>query len=189
MNALCSVRLITLASLLLASACASLLSPLSISEGQLQSYLQEQVENFDKSQMEMGSPLSVSLDRAQVKIGPDGRDVMTVALDGDVLVNAFLTEIPVGIEMEVEGTPYFDREEQAIYIRRLALVSSEIDAPFFKGDFKPVTNNVMRVVSQLLETVPVYRLEPDAFSSSMVKAADLDLKITEGRLLLVPAEG
>lgn len=174
------------ACVVLVTACTSALNPLSISEEQLAGYLREQIVRFDHEQLKSGSPLSVQLRDAAVEVGPEGREVISLAFEGEVAVNAVLTKIPVDVSMKLEGQPFFEPEEQAIYIRRLTLIDSEINSPFFKGDFKPVTDMLMKAVGRMLEEAPVYRLNPDDFSSTLIKMADLDLQVTKGRLVLAP---
>ncbi|MEX2476658.1 DUF1439 domain-containing protein [Marinobacter sp.] len=171
----------------LVSGCASL-SPYSISEGQLESHLQDAVTTFDREQLQSGSPLSLSLSNADITLGPDGRDVAVIDLSGQVSLNALMTRLPVDIALKVEGAPVYDAEEKAVYIRRLQLLDSSIDSPFFKGDLKPVTDTVMRAVAQMLETMPVYRLDETDFAQRMFGMVPMDVRVAPGRLEFVMSE-
>src|SRR6056297_2724493 len=124
-----------------AGGCASL-SPYAISEGELERHLQDVVSEYDRQQLKSGSPLSLSLDEADITLGPDGRDVAVIDVRGQVALNALMTRLPVDIALKVEGAPVYDSSEKAIFIRRLQLLESSIDSPFFKGDLKPVTDTV-----------------------------------------------
>ena len=143
----------------LSSGCASL-SPYSISEGELESHLQDAVRDYDRVQLKSGSPLSLSLDGADVTLGPDGRDVAVIDLKGQV----------------------------AIYIRRIKLLESSVDAGFFKGDLAPITDNVMRVVAQMLETMPVYRLDEANTAQRLFGMVPMDIRVAPGRLEFVMAD-
>jgi len=169
--------------------CSTALNPLSVSEAELEGYLQTQIQAFDREQMRSGSPLSVQLKEADIVVGPDGREVVKLTIGGEVAVSALMTRIPVGVFLSVEGTPVLVADEGAIYIKRLQLLDSRVESSFFKGDFKPVTDTLMRAVAQLLETMPVYRLDEHAMAGTMLALADLELKVTQGRLLLQPGEG
>ena len=79
-------------------------------------------------------------------------------------------------------------EEKAIYIRRLQLLESSIDSPFFKGDLKPVTDTVMRAVAQMLETMPVYRLDETDFTQRMFGMVPMGVRVAPGRLEFVMDE-
>ena len=88
----------------LSSGCASL-SPYSISEGELERHLQDAVSAYDRNQLKSGSPLSLSLDGADVTLGPDGRDVAVIDLKGQVALNVLMAKLPVDIALKVEGAP------------------------------------------------------------------------------------
>lgn len=178
-----------LLTLTLTGGCASL-SPYSISEGELERHLQDVVSDFDRQQLKSGSPLSLSLSLsdADITLGPDGRDVAVIDVKGQVAVNAMLARLPVDIALKVEGAPVYDSTEKAIFIRRLRLLDSSVESPFFRGDLKPVTDNVMRAVAQMLETMPVYRLDETNFAQRMFGAMPVDVRVAPGRLEFVMAD-
>lgn len=167
--------------------CASF-SPYSVSEATLERNLQQAVTDFDSAQLKNGSPLSLSLSNADITLGPDGRDVAVVDLEGKVALNALLTEIPVNFVLKVEGAPVYEAEEKAVYVRRLKLLDSRLDSSLFQGDLKPVTDNIMRVVAQLLETVPVYRLDETDTVQKMFGMVPMDIRVAPGRLEFVMSE-
>ncbi|WP_144822837.1 DUF1439 domain-containing protein [Marinobacter piscensis] len=171
----------------LASGCASL-SPYAISEGELERHLQDLVSDYDRTQLKNGSPLSLSLDDANVTLGPDGRDVAVIDVKGQVALNALMSKLPVDIAMKVEGAPVYDSKEKAVYIRRLKLLESSVDAGFFKGDLAPVSENVMRVLAQMLETMPVYRLDETSTAQRMFGMVPMDIRVAPGRLEFVMAD-
>lgn len=167
--------------------CASL-SPYSISESTLEGYLQNAVADFDRQQLQAGSPVSVSLSQADITLGPDGREVAVLDIAGQISVNAFMTRLPVDLSLKMEGAPVYDPEEKAVFIRRLQLLDSRVESSLFKGDLKPLTDSMMRVVAQWLETVPVYRLNEDSFGERLLGMTPVVVKVVPGKLVLVPAD-
>ncbi|UZD64767.1 DUF1439 domain-containing protein [Marinobacter sp. AN1] len=169
----------------LLSGCAGF-SPLTISEATLERHLQDAVSNYDRQQLQAGSPLSLSLDNADITLGPDGRDVAVIDLSGQVALNALMAKLPADIRLKVEGAPVYDSQEQAIYIRRLKLLESSVDTPYFSsGELKPVTDNIMRVVAQMLETIPVYRLDGTSLGARLMGMTEMDVRVAPGRLEFV----
>ena len=179
--------LLSLFVVLTASGCASL-SPYAISEGEIEGHLKDVVAEFDRKQLQSGSPLSLSLDDADITLGPDGRDVAVIDLRGQVALNALMAKLPVDLALKVEGAPVYDSQEKAVYIRRLQLLESSIDSPFFKGDLAPITDNVMRAVALMLETMPVYRLDETDFAQRMFGMVPMDVRVAPGRLEFVMAD-
>lgn len=176
-----------LLTMVLSSGCASL-SPYSISEGQLEGHLKDAVSDYDRNQLNNGSPLSLSLSDADVTLGPDGRDVAVINLKGQVALNALMAKLPVDIALKVEGAPVYDSKEKAIFIRRVKLLESSVDAGFFKGDLGPVTDKVMGVVAQMLETMPVYRLDETNTAQKLFGMLPTDIRVAPGRLEFVMAD-
>ncbi|MCK7542775.1 DUF1439 domain-containing protein [Marinobacter bryozoorum] len=169
----------------LLSGCAGF-SPLSISESTLERHMQDAVSDYDRQQLQAGSPLSFSLDNADITLGPDGRDVAVIDLSGQVALNALMAKLPADITLKVEGAPVYDSQEQAIYIRRLKLLESSVDTPFFSsGELAPITDNIMRVVAQMLETVPVYRLDNTSLGARLMGMSGLNMRVAPGRLEFV----
>lgn len=179
--------LLLIGAVALLGGCASF-SPYSVSEGTIEGYLQDAVAEFDRQQLKSGSPIGLSLSNADITLGPDGRDVAVIDLSGQVSLNAMMIKLPVDIALKVEGAPVYDSKEKAIYLRRLQLLDSRIESSFFKGDLKPVTDNVMRVVSQMLETMPVYRLDQTNTTQRMFGMVPLDIRVAPGRIEFVMAE-
>lgn len=182
-----AVCLFLFASMAILGGCASF-SPYSVSEGTIEGYLQDAVAEFDSQQLQNGSPLGLSLSNADITLGPDGRDVAVIDLTGQVSLNALMMKLPVDIMLKIEGAPVYDSQEKAIYLRRLQLLDSRIESSFLKGDLKPVTDNVMRVVSQMLETMPVYRLDESSSTQRMFGMVPVDIRVAPGRIEFVMAE-
>ncbi len=180
-------RLLPLALLLLMGGCASLAS-YTITEGELERHLQQQVAAFDRDQVESGSPLSVALGKIDVELGPDGRDVVVLDVDGEVALNVLLMRVPVDLALKLEGAPVYSSKDRAVYIRRLRLLDSRVNSPYFQGDLKPATDTAMRFLAQMLESMPVYRLDESDYRQRLLGAVPLDIKVERGRLRIVPAE-
>jgi len=176
-----------LAGVTVLSGCASF-SPYSVSEGTIEGYLRDAVADFDRQQLQSGSPLGLSLSNADITLGPDGRDVAVVDLTGQVSLNAMMMKLPVDISLKIEGAPVYDSREKAIYLRKLRLLDSRIESSFFKGDLKPVTDSVMGVVSGMLETMPVYRLDQGNATQRMFGMVPLDIRVAQGRIEFIMAE-
>jgi hypothetical protein len=176
-----------LAGVTVLSGCACF-SPYSVSEGTIEGYLRDAVADFDRQQLQSGSPLGLSLSNADITLGPDGRDVAVVDLTGQVSLNAMMMKLPVDISLKIEGAPVYDSREKAIYLRKLRLLDSRIESSFFKGDLKPVTDSVMGVVSGMLETMPVYRLDQGNATQRMFGMVPLDIRVAQGRIEFIMAE-
>ncbi|SDX22746.1 DUF1439 domain-containing protein [Marinobacter mobilis] len=167
--------------------CAGL-SPYSISENTLENHLMDAIADFDRQQLQSGSPLSVALKDADITLGPDGRDVAVIDVSGEVALNILMARLPVNIALKVEGSPVYDHEDRAVYIRRLQLLDSRVESSLYNQDLTPLTENVMRSLSQLLETFPVYRLDESDPTQALFGLVPMDIRVAPGRLEFVMAD-
>ena len=181
------MRLLPLALLLLMGGCASLTS-YTITEAELERHVQRQVAAFDRDQLASGSPLSVALGKVDVELGPDDRDVVVLDVNGEVALNVLMMRVPVDVALKLEGAPVYSSEDRAVYIRRLRLLDSRVDSPYFQGDLKPATDTAMRFLAQMLESMPVYRLDESDYRQRWIGSVPLDIKVERGQLRIVPAD-
>ena len=167
----------------LLAGCASLVS-YSVSEAELERYLMDSMEEFDRRQLAMGAPLALDLERADITLGPEGRNVMVLDVAGNMALNAFGSRMPAQIALRLEGTPVYEPEDKAVYIRRLTLLDSDVQADWLPGGLAPMIDLAARLASQVLEQVPVYRLDED--DQRRLRGHDIAIDVKSGRLVLRP---
>ncbi len=172
---------------MLLNGCASM-GNYTVSESELESYFQSAVKEFDYEQLKAGSPLSIKLNDIDIKVGPDNRDVIQLGIEGEIAINAILMNFPVNISVSVEGAPVYISKDNAIYIRRLKLLDSSVDSMFLKGKNELITDNFMGILTKLLETIPVYRLDETDFTQRLISTIPADIKVGKGALIFVPSE-
>ena len=160
----------------------------SVSESDLEGYFHNAVADFDREQLKSGSPLRVSLNDVDIEVGPDNRDVIQLAIEGEIAVNAVLIELPVKVAVSIEGAPVYQSKNNAIYVRRLKLLDSHVEAPFLSGKNELITDKFMAVLAKILETVPVYQLDESDFQQRLIASVPMDVKVAKGKLVFVPAE-
>ena len=176
--------LVTLALLLLAG-CASI-AGYSISEQTLEGYARQAVQKFDQDQLKAGSPLSLSVNKLDLTLAPEGRQVVQLDLKGQVALNTVIMKVPVDIALKIEGAPIYDGTEKAIFLKRLNVLESEAKSPFFNQNFQPAIKQSIAIISQILETVPVYRLNEQNLSERLLMMTDLSIHVAEDRLVIAP---
>ena len=103
-------------------------------------------------------------------------------------VSAFGLNYPAKVSLSLEGTPYYDSEEKAIFVRSLSLLDSTIDAGGFKGNLAPVSGEFMQLINGYLSTNPVYRLDSTNKAVSLLSAVPLQLSVENGQLALRPKQ-
>lgn len=162
-------------------ACASI-TPYSLTSKELESYSRTAIRQFDHEQLQSGSPLSFKLQDIGIEIGPDGRDVLVLELDLEAALNAFLMKVPANLYLKVEGEPFYNGEEKAIYIKRMALLDSRLKSSFMNVEIDPIAKQAFGMVAQMLEHMPVYRLDGNNLAEQMLMTAPLNIKVVPGRI-------
>jgi len=113
----------------------------------------------------MGLPVQLNVNDVSVNIGPDNRDVISLGLDTGA---------------------YYDSEQKAVFLRNLNLLDSSVEAGSYKGNLKPLNNEVMNLLNAFLAVNPVYKLDMNNPKVALLSKVPLDMKVVEGAVQLVP---
>ena len=168
----------------LAGGCASF-SPYSLNESTLEKHISDRIESYSRNLSDQGLPVVLELSSADVIIGPEDRDVAVVEFAGSAVLQA--PRIPIDLTFSVEGTPVYEADERAIYIRNLKVLSTEVEAAGSAFDLSPITGTLSDVASGLLDEHPVYRLNEEDVGARLFGMMNLRIDVQPGRLTLVPA--
>ncbi|MEC7282286.1 MAG: DUF1439 domain-containing protein, partial [Pseudomonadota bacterium] len=154
--------LLSIAFVAILAGCATLsqLAVYTVSNAELEQVLDSQVSKLQKQTSLAGIPLYLDVEDMTATIGPDGRDVVQLGTIATARISAFGLNYPAKVSLALEGTPYYDSEEKAIFVRSLSLLDSTIDAGGFKGNLAPVSGEFMQLINGYVASNPVYRLDP-----------------------------
>lgn len=167
-----------------AGGCASF-SPYSVDESTVEKHISERITDFSRDLSDRGLPITLELTSADVAIGPEDRDVAVVDFGGRAVLQA--PRIPIDLNFSVEGTPVYEAEEKAIYIRNLKVLSTHVEAAGSAFDLSPVTGTLSDIAAQFLNERPVYRLDEADTGARLFGMMNLRIDVQPGRLTLVPA--
>lgn len=156
--------------------------PYSLSPNDLEGYTRQAFKQFDQEQLAQGSPLSLTLKDLNITIGPNGREIVQLDVSVEAAVNLFLMKVPAQMYLKMEGQPFYDGKEKAVYIRRLALLDSKVESSLFQSQVEPATKQVISMLGKMLEQAPVYRLNENNFAEKMLMAVPINLKVVPGRI-------
>ncbi|WP_197464620.1 DUF1439 domain-containing protein [Marinomonas aquimarina] len=123
-----------------------------------------------------------------MNIGPEGRDVVQLGTMATASINILGFTYPAKLNLELEGTPYYDSEKKAIFVHSLALLNSSIDAAGYQGNLAPVSKEVMMLINGYLASNPVYTLDTSNNAVRLLSSVPLNLTIEQGQLALQPRQ-
>jgi len=182
------MRILIIVMALFLSACSSTqsMSIFSFTNSDLESVLNKQLPKFSEKLSVMGLPVEFGVDELSAKIGPENRDVIALGVDSSASVNMFPFNYPVRLMLQVEGSPFYDSEKKAIFLRNIKLLDSSIDAGSFKGNLGVLNGEVMKVINGFLAVNPVYELDMDDPKMALISNLPLNIMVSEGAIKLVP---
>ncbi|MCZ8528781.1 DUF1439 domain-containing protein [Alteromonas sp. PRIM-21] len=182
--------LLSIAFAITLAGCATLsqLAVYTVSNAELEQVLDSQVSKLQKQTSLAGIPLYLDVEDMTATIGPDGRDVVQLGAIATARVSAFGLNYPAKVSLSLEGTPYYDSEEKAIFVRSLSLLDSTIDAGGFKGNLAPASGEFMQLINGYLASNPVYRLDPANKAVNVLSTVPLQLTVEQGKLALRPKQ-
>ncbi|WP_243695527.1 DUF1439 domain-containing protein [Rheinheimera sp. D18] len=174
----------------LLASCSQLqqMSTYSVSETDLEQMLRQQLPKLTRQGNVAGIPLNLKVDSMHVQIGPNNSDVVRVNTEASAALSLFGLSYPANLQLQLEGVPYYDGTEKAIYLRSLKLLDSSIEASGYRGNLAPVSNELLQLVNGYLASNPVYKLDTTNPSVKLLTAVPLNMAVNNGRLSFMPSK-
>tara|TARA_R110002126_G_scaffold16500_15_gene65849 strand:- start:4010 stop:4573 length:564 start_codon:yes stop_codon:yes gene_type:complete len=181
-------KILSFLGLLLLAGCAQLgsLSTYNVSEADLEQMLTSQLPKLTKQANVAGIPLKMAVEKMQVDIGPDNSDLVRINTDASAVLSLFGLSYPANLKLQIEGSPYYDATEKAIFIRSVKLLDSTIDAAGYRGNLAPVSNELLQLVNGYLASNPVYRLDQTNPTIRLLTAVPVNMAVQNGKLAFSP---
>ncbi|MBQ4799373.1 DUF1439 domain-containing protein [Pseudoalteromonas sp. MMG006] len=180
--------LLLIATTLFLTACNTTqgVSVYSFTNSEVETVLGKQLPKLSEKVSLMGLPVQFDVNDLSVNIGPDNRDVVVLGADSSAEINAFALKYPVRLQLQIEGSPFYDSEKKAVFLRNVKLLDSSVDAGGFKGNLAALDSQAMEVINAFLAVNPVYTLNMDDPKIMLLSKLPLDMKVAEGAIKLVP---
>jgi len=183
------MRILVIIAALFLTACNTTqgISVYSFTNSEVESVLSKQLPKLSEKVSLMGLPVQFDVNDLSVNIGPDNRNVVVLGADTSAEINAFAFKYPVRLQLQIEGSPFYDSEKNAVFLRNIKLLDSSVDAGGFKGNLGALDSQAMEVINAFLAVNPVYTLNMDDPKIMLLSKLPLDMKISEGAIQLVPS--
>ncbi|MAD73381.1 MAG: hypothetical protein CML20_01020 [Rheinheimera sp.] len=163
------------------------LSTYNVSEADLEQMLSSQLPKLTRQANVAGIPLKMAVDKMQVDIGPDNSDLVRINTDASAVLSLFGLSYPANLQLQIEGAPYYDATEKAIFIRSVKLLDSSIEAAGYRGNLAPVSNELLQLVNGYLASNPVYRLDQTNPTVKLLTAVPVNMAVQDGKLAFSPS--
>ena len=182
------MKILLLITALFFTGCSSTqgISFFSFTNADVQSLLRQELPKLSENVSVMGLPVQFNVNDLSVNIGPDNRDVVALGVDSSAEINAFAFKYPVRLALQIEGSPFYDSEKKAIFLRNIKLIGTNVEAGGFKGNLDVLNNEAMNVINSFLAVNPVYKLNMDDPTIALLSRVPLNMQVVEGAIQLVP---
>lgn len=182
------MRLIVLLTILLLTSCKATqnLSVFSFDNEDIESMLIRELPQLSTNLRVMGLPVEFEVNEIDVNIGPNNTDVVALSLSSTAKIKALILSYPVTLNLQVEGSPFYDSQEKAIFLRNVNLLDSNIDAGGFKGNLNVLNKETMLLINSFLKDNPIYRIDESDPKMRLFINLGLDIKVYEGKISIVP---
>lgn len=183
-------KIIVLVFAIFVAACSQLqqMSAYTVSEADVEQLLRQQIPKLTRQANVAGIPLKMQVETMQVQIGPDNSDVVRLNTAASAALSLFGLSYPANMQLQVEGVPYYDGEQKAIYLRSVKLLNSSIEAAGYRGNLAAVNNELLQLVNGYLASNPVYKLDTTNPSIKLLTAVPLNMAVQNGRISFMPGK-
>ncbi|MBU2115692.1 MAG: DUF1439 domain-containing protein [Gammaproteobacteria bacterium] len=174
--------------LLLLTSCSQLqqMSAYHVSEADLEQLLRQQLPKLTRQANVAGIPLKLQVESMQVQIGANNSDVVRLKTDASAALSLFGLSYPASLQLHVEGAPYYDSSQQAVFLRSVKVLNSSIEASGYRGNLAPVSNELLQLINGYLANNPVYKLDTTNPTLKLLSAVPLNMAVQNGRISFTP---
>lgn len=182
------MRILLIITVVFLTACSSTkgLSLYSFTNADIESSLSQQIPKLSRKLSLMGLPVQFDVEHLNVNIGPDNRDVVSLEVESSAVIKAFIVKYPVRLKLNIEGSPFYDSLQKAVFVRDIKLLDSSIDAAGFTGNLGLLDKEAMKIINSYLAVNPVYKLDMSDPKIALLSKLPLDMQVAKGAIRLVP---
>lgn len=167
---------------ILVAGCAQLgqIASYRVSQAQLEQLLRDQIDEMNPQISFMGLSAPLEVKQLNLEVGPDETDLVRLHSAFTLTISGLGMSYPIGIEMSVEGSPYYNHEQHAVYVRNLDILNASIDAGGYRGSVGFLNREVKEILDELMAETPVYRLSEDNPRHRMLMRVPISMQVESG---------
>ncbi|VTX68483.1 DUF1439 domain-containing protein [Haemophilus haemolyticus] len=159
-------------------------SPFSITESQINQYLQEKGTIADKFGLPGLFFLDYQVRNLSTKIGQanDKRVEMSGTLEG--LFQFGNKKLPGKLNLTFDTIPYYNPEEGALYLKEMRILHWSGEPQQYIQKMQTIMPFLNENIARLLESIPVYTLDKNNMRDALIKKFAKKILIEQGKLTL-----
>ncbi|RUO26987.1 hypothetical protein CWE09_09930 [Aliidiomarina minuta] len=176
--------------LIAVTACAQVgrLVNYTISEGDVQQLVEQQIQQREFSLNFAGVTSALDVETVGVTIDENGDGKVHLSTSSVLNTQAFGRTYPVKADIKIAGVPSYSSTEHAIFLRNVSLEDSVIDTGAMRFSLNGISGEIYDFLNQWLDENPVYRFDPEDNRYRLLRDLGLDISVEPGRLRVTSSE-
>lgn len=158
-------------------------SQYSISEAELENYLSDEI-HFEIKEGNQFFGVEMRINNIDVTLGHKA-DTMSVSAISIIKVRNPLMPFKAELNTTFEAKPWYDATDHSVYLRDLTLVDIQSSPKDLDKAIKQFSPQLMRFLTQFLETQPVYVLDTDESNQALIAEMTKRIEVKPGKLKLI----
>ncbi|NRB25298.1 DUF1439 domain-containing protein [Shewanella sp.] len=158
-------------------------SQYSITESELEDYLADEI-HFEIKEGNQLFGIDMRINNIQVKLGHK-TDIMAVSALSVIKVRNPLMPFKAELEVTFEAKPWYDATNHSVYLKELKLVEITSSPKDFDKAIQQFSPQLMRFLTQFLETQPVYVLDTNESSQALIAEMTKRIQVQAGKIQLI----
>ena len=158
-------------------------SQYSITESELEDYLSDEI-HFEIKEGNQLFGIDMRINNIEVKLGHKA-DIMAVSATSVIKVRNPLMPFKAELETTFEAKPWYDAANHSVYLKDLKLVEIKSSPKDFDKAIQQFSPQLMRFLTQFLETQPVYVLDTNESNQALIAEMTKRIQVQPGKLQLI----
>ena len=158
-------------------------SQYSITESELEDYLSDEI-HFEIKEGNQLFGIDMRINNIEVELGHK-TDIMAVSATSVIKVRNPLMPFKAELEATFEAKPWYDATNHSVYLRELKLVEIKSSPKDFDKAIQQFSPQLMRFLTQFLETQPVYVLDTNESNQALIAEMTKRIQVQPGKLQLI----
>ncbi len=177
------MKIIHLAVALLILSLTGCVSQYNITEAELEGYLSDEI-HFEVKEGNQLFGIEMRINNIDVSLGHKP-EMMSVAALSVIKVRNPLMPFKAEMKTTFEAKPWYDASNHSVYLRELKLVEISSSPKDFDKAIQQFSPQVMKFLTQFLETQPVYVLDIKESNQALLAEMTKRIEVVPGKLKLI----
>lgn len=156
----------------------------SLSQGQINQYLQDKVQIEDKFRLPSLLDIDYVINNIKAEIGQNDPNRVELSADLQGLFKLVNEQFKGKIHLVIDTIPTYDADKGAIYLRDIRVLRWSGEPDQYMNQLQTIMPLLSKSLAMLLNHQPIYQLDESDPKQFMLKQLAKGIRVEKGRLVL-----